>query len=411
MTQKNSVQKSTLNNGVRILSRFIPGVRSVSMGIWVNTGSRDEAPEESGIAHFIEHMLFKGTARRDAYELAKAFDAIGGHANAFTASEHTCYHARALDTHLPQMTDLLSDIFLNSRFDPEEIDNERTVILQEIGIAEENPEEYVHHLFDTQFWGEHPLGRPIHGFRETVSAFDRERLVSYLSERYGAERVVIAAAGNLSHERLMDLVGPAFESLPRSENVPARETPHSHSGRQVYARDIEQAHICMGLDWIPLTDPRRFTGSLINTCLGGNMSSRLFQEIREKRGLAYSIYSYISAYADAGIFGVYAGVAPETADETITLVATELKRIADHGMDQAGLDEVREYTRGSVLLAMESTENQMVRLAQNEFNYGRMIPVSEVMDRIDAVTVSDIRDLAAERFGDRDPAITLLKPG
>ena len=405
-----TVNKTVLANDVRILTKQIPHARSVSLGVWVNVGARDESFDESGLSHFIEHMIFKGTRKRTAFQIAKEFDAIGGHTNAFTAMENTCYHAKVLDTHLETMIDILSDIFLNSIFSPEEIDRERPVIMQEISMVEDTPDEYVHVLLGVNFWGDNPLGRSILGTRENILRFDSDVIRLFFQNFYQPDRIVISAAGNLEHDRLIDLIGPAFESIRSHDSFPARITPESRSMVNLHYRDQEQVHICVGAKGLPVTDPQRYAYSLLNTVLGGNMSSRLFQEIRERRGLAYAIYSFISSHVDTGMSGVYAGVDPKSAHETIEVILNEIRKLREIPVDPSELRDAMAFTKGNLLLASESIENQMVRLAQNEIHFGRYVPLQKIVDKIESVTADDILDLAKTLFQTNRLALTMLGP-
>jgi predicted Zn-dependent peptidase len=405
-----TVDKTTLKNGIRIVSKTMPHARSVSMGVWVNVGARDESELESGLSHFIEHMIFKGTSKRSAFQIAKEFDAIGGHTNAFTAMENTCYHARVMDTHTETMVDILSDIFINSVFDPAEVDKERPVILQEIGMVEDSPEEYVHVLSGHNFWGDNPLGRSILGSPQNIIQFDAPMIKKFFSRLYQPERIVISAAGKLDHHHLVDLVQPAFETILPGNGIPQRITPQGCSVVDLNHRELEQMHICLSAKGLSITDPRRYTFSLLNTILGGNMSSRLFQEVREKRGLAYSVYSFISSHGDTGMFGVYVGVAPERAQETTQLVLDEIHRLRKERVDDSELKGAIEYTKGGLMLASESIDNQMVRSAQNEIHFGCEIPLQKIIDSVESVTPEDIMALANDLFHPRQMALTLLGP-
>jgi len=388
----------------------MPHVRSVSMGVWVNVGARDEAPAESGLSHLIEHMIFKGTSKRSAYQIAKEFDAIGGQTNAFTTMENTCYHARVMDTHLETMVEILTDILLNSVFDEKEIARERPVVLQEIGMVEDTPDEYIHLLLSKNFWGDHPLGRSILGTPENIMSFNADMLKLFFQRFYQPEQIVIAVAGNLEHENLIDLVGPAFETITPGNGFPRRVAPASNSHFAATYRDLEQAHICLGMNGLSITDPQRFAFSLMNTILGGNMSSRLFQEIRETRGLAYSVYSFISSHFDAGLFGAYAAVDPKSAPEATELLLKAFNVLQTTRVDTLELQGAKEYTKGNLLLAAESSDNQMVRLAQNEIHFNEYIPLQTVVDKIDTVTADDIKALATNLFTDHKLALTLLGP-
>jgi predicted Zn-dependent peptidase len=405
-----SVNKTTLNNNVRILTKKIPHARSVSMGVWVNVGARDESPRESGLSHFIEHMIFKGTQRRSAFQIAKEFDAIGGHTNAFTTMENTCYHAKVLDEEVETMVDILSDIFLNSVFDPKEVDRERPVILQEIGMVEDTPDEYVHLLLGLNFWGDNPLGRSILGPRENIMQFDSKSIKTFFRQLYQPERIVISAAGNINHDHFVDLLGPAFESIRSGSPFPERITPKGHSVFNPHYRKQEQVHICIGTNGLSITDPRRYCYSLLNTILGGNMSSRLFQEVRERRGLAYVVYSFVSSHVDTGMTGIYAGVDPSRTRETIRVILNEMSKLKQVRVDHSELNDAVAYTKGNLLLASESIENQMVRLAQNEIHLERYVPLKEVIDKIESTTPDDIFDLAGSLFQTDQLTVTLLGP-
>jgi len=402
--------KTVLPNGVRLVTQTMPHTRSVSMGVWVNVGARDESDAENGLSHFIEHMIFKGTRQRSAFQIAKEFDAIGGHTNAFTTMEHTCYHAKVLDRQVETMVDILSDIFLNSVFDPREVERERPVILQEIGMVEDSPDEYIHLLAGHNFWGDAPLGRSILGTPETLAGFGSEDIRRFFCRLYQPERIVVAAAGNLPHERLVEMVAPAFAAARPGNGFPERTPPPERRLVSVHARDLEQVHICLATGGLSVTDPRRYALSLLNTLLGGNMSSRLFQEIREKRGLAYAVYSFVSAHVDTGMFGVYAAVAPGQVLETVALIASELRRAAREPVDPVELKNAIEYTRGNLLLATENADNQMVRAAQNEIHFGREIPLAAVIDAISAVTPEDVLQLAGELFRPERMVLSLLGP-
>lgn len=402
--------KSVLDNGVRVLTKPIPHVHSVSMGVWVNAGARDELPDESGISHFIEHMIFKGTGRRTAYQIAKEFDAIGGQTNAFTSMEITCYHAKVVDTHLGTMVDILSDIFLNSVFDPVETDKERPVIMQEIGMVEDTPEEFVHTLLGKAFWGEHALGRSILGTRRHIAGFQAEQIKEYFHRLYQPDRIVISAVGNIDHNHFLDLVGPLFEGIRMGDPLPRRIAPAPLAHAVIHKRELEQTHVCLGAKGLKTTDDRRYAFALMNTIMGGNMSSRLFQEIREKRGLAYSVYSFINSYADAGLFGIYAGVSPSNIRETVDLLQKALREIGEKPIRETELQDAKEYTKGGIMLSSESTDNQMVRLAQNEIHFGRDISIQEIIDNIDAVRVEDILALGQDLLAKEAYALTVLGP-
>jgi predicted Zn-dependent peptidase len=403
-------KKTLLPNGIKIVSSRMPHVRSVSMGVWVDVGARDESDEESGLSHFIEHMIFKGTTRRSAYEIAKAFDAIGGHTNAFTSMENTCYHAKVMDSHMDTMVEILSDIFLNSVFDPEEVERERPVIVQEIGMVEDTPEEYIHLLAGNNYWGDHPLGRSILGSRENIHGFSADTIKDFFNRFYHPERIVISVAGNVDHDRFVDMVGPAFATISNGHPLPERTMPLVQPKASTQVRSLEQVHVCLTAKGLSITDPRRFAFSLMNTILGGNMSSRLFQEIRERRGLAYSIYSFMMSNVDSGMFGVYTGVGPENVQQTIDLILEGLQELHRTPISAEELHNAKEYTKGNLFLAAESVDNQMVRLAQNEIHFGNFIPLQSVVEKIDTVTQEDIQSLAASLFASDQHCLTLLGP-
>ena len=408
--KRTPINRTTLPNGVRILSKTMPHARSVSMGVWVNVGARDESASENGLSHMIEHMIFKGTRQRSAFQIAKEFDAIGGHTNAFTSFESTCYHARVMDTHLDKMVDILTDIFLNSVFDPQEVEKERPVIFQEIGMVEDNPEEFIHLLTGRTYWGENPLGRSILGTRENIQTFSSETLKGFFKRFYQPSHIVITVAGKIDHRRFVDLIGPAFDSIEPGNSLSGRSTPSGNPQIKLHHRSLEQAHICLAGPGISICDPRRYAFSLMNTVYGGNMSSRLFQRIREERGLAYSVYSFTSSYEDTGMFGAYAGVHPSNAGETVSLMVSEMRKLKTQPVSTSELADAKNFTKGNLLLASESVDNQMVRLAQNEINFGRHIPLQDVVERIDAATAQEIMELAANLLGDDQIALTCLGP-
>ena len=404
------VDKTILKNGIRIVTKNLPYARSVSMGVWVDVGARDESALESGLSHFIEHMIFKGTQKRSAFQIAKEFDAIGGHTNAFTTMENTCYYARVIDSQTETMVDILSDIFVNSVFDPSEIDKERPVILQEIGMVEDSPDEYVHLLSGHNFWGDNPLGRSILGPPENIIRFDAQTIKDFFLRLYQPDRIVISAAGNLVHNRLVEMVGPVFESIKPRDGFPLRITPRGRSVVDLNHRNLEQMHLCLGTMGLSITDPRRYAYALLNTILGGNMSSRLFQEVREKRGLAYSVYSFISSHVDTGMFGFYMGVDPQRTRETTRLVLHEMEKMKNVPVDSSELKGAMEYTKGSLLLSSESADNHMVRCAQNEIHFGDDIALQTIIEKIEAITPDDILDLANELFERNLMTLNLLGP-
>jgi len=390
------VQKTVLPNGVRIITENLPHLVSVSMGIWVDNGSRDETPGLNGISHFIEHMIFKGTRNRSARQIAKELDAIGGLSNAFTSKEQTCFHAKVLGHHLPQVTEILLDIFLQSVFEPEEVERERMVVLQEISMVEDTPDEFSHVLYGETVYEENPLGSNILGTPETVQTFTQENLKRYLQQAYGPEKVVVAAAGQIDHEGFVKLLAPELSKLPPGGKSPDRQKPLLTSKFRVVSRDLEQVHLVMGT-WAPAAaDAQRYAATLLNVLIGGNMSSRLFQEVREKRGLAYAIYSYLSSFQDTGIWGIYTAVAKETLSETLEVIGRELLKIKKGEVTPGELAGAKEFVKGGIWLGAENNDNRMTRLAKNEYTFGRHLTFEEIMEGLDAATLEDLVKLAEE---------------
>jgi predicted Zn-dependent peptidase len=402
--------KTVLDNGIRIVTKQLPQVRSVAMGVWVNVGARDEKAEEGGLSHFIEHMIFKGTERRTALQIAKEFDAIGGQCNAFTSKENTCYYAKVMDTHVDTMVDLLSDIFLNSVFDPSEVERERQVILQEIKMLEDTPDDHIHLLLAQAVWGSHPLGRSILGTPETVTGFDSDTIREYFSRAYLPERIVITAAGNLEHASFVESIAVAFEVVRNRNTFPKRTKPTMDWVATARPKNLEQVHICLGTKGVHATDPLRHACALLNIVLGGNMSSRLFQEIRERRGLAYSIFSFASSYCDTGLLGVYVGVDKSNTLEVLRLIVKEMKRFKEKPISGSELRNAKEHLKGGLYLAAENTDNQMTRLAHNEINFGRHISLEELIGNLEKVTAEEILKQAKDTFHDRAVSLALLGP-
>ena len=402
--------KTELDNGVRIVTERMEHVKSASVGIWVNVGSRDEAEQEGGISHLIEHMIFKGTNRRTALEIAKEIDGVGGMSNAFTSKEFTCFHAKVMSDHLPLVTDLLTDIFLESRFDPEDLERERQVILQEIKMVDDTPDELVHVMFAQHLWPGHPVGRPVMGTLGTVGAISRDDIRDYLKRAYLPTRIVISAAGDVDHQAICDLMGPAFSALPQVGPDTSRQPPRTARGLNSVDKGLEQMHVCLGSGFPSIQDERRFAAALLNIILGGNMSSRLFQEIREKRGLAYSVFSFFSAYLDTGMLGIYAGVEPRDARETVRLVLVELDRLLAGDISPQELAASQEHLKGNIILGAESVDNRMTRLAKNELTYNRQIEFDEVLDAVRRVTLDDVVALAREHLQPENLSLTALGP-
>lgn len=395
------VSKTILDNGVRIISEFMPHVHSVSIGIWVANGSRHERREHNGVAHFIEHLLFKGTKRRSALDIAREIDSVGGVLNAFTSREYVCYYAKVLDKFLPKTVDLLADIFLNSTLDPDEIEKERKVVLQEISMLEDSPDDFVHDLFHRSFWQGHPLGMSILGSVESIENLTRDTIIAHRNTKYLAEDIIISVAGNVRHEELLQLLEEHFGAIPEGTGRDFCHLPIYEKRVEAAEKDLEQMHICLGTKALPQNHPSRFDIYLINTILGGSMSSRLFQEIRERLGLAYSVYSYIVSHTDAGSLVVYAGTSPEKLDDVLNTTFAELRRLKSDPVTSLELDGAREQIKGNILLSLESTDNRMTKLAKNEIYFGRYLPLSELTEGFDAVTADGILALANELFDHR----------
>jgi len=402
--------KTALGNGLRIVTERIPHLKSVSVGIWVNIGSRDEKPDESGLSHMIEHMIFKGTSRRTARQIAKEIDQVGGMSNAFTSKEFTCFHAKVMSDHLPLVTDLLTDIFLNSLFAPEDLERERQVILQEIHMLEDTPDELVHVLFSLNLWPHDPLGSPVLGHMETVSSFTPKEIRAYLARNYLAPNIVVAAVGDVDHQAFVDLMAPSFESglLPPIHRSDQR--PQAQAGIHVTTRNLEQVHLCLGSTFPSALEDERYPAALLNIILGGNMSSRLFQEIRENRGLAYSVYSFLSAYLDTGMLGIYAGVDRGQTEETIRLILAELDKMRKGEIDKPELKAAQEHLKGSIILGSESPDSRMIRLAKNEITYGRYIDFDEILDQVAQVTVDQVVGVARKYLSPENLSLTVLGP-
>lgn len=399
------VRRTVLPGGLRVLTEAVPGVRSVTFGIWVGVGSRDESPALAGASHYLEHLLFKGTARRDALEIASALDGVGGEANAFTEKEYTCFYARVLDADLPLAVDVTCDMVTSSLVRAADVDSERGVVLEEIAMHDDDPADVVHDEFAAALFGPtHPLGRPILGTAGSLEAMTRAAVHGYYRRRYTIPGMVVAAAGALDHATVVRLVREAFDragalgdpgvepAAPRAE-APSRRTPVP-SRLSVVERRTEQANVVLGGHGLARDDPRRFAFGVLLSALGGGMSSRLFQEIRERRGLAYSVYSFSSSYADDGLYGVYAGCTPKRVPQVLALIREQLGAVADAGITTAELARGQGQLRGSLVLGLEDTGDRMNRLGKSELAYRELLGVDELLRRIGAVTLDDVRDVA-----------------
>jgi predicted Zn-dependent peptidase len=402
--------KTVLPNGIRVITESLPHSKVVSVGVFIDVGSRDEHDLNSGSAHFVEHMLFKGTVKRSAQEIAREFDVLGGSANAFTTRENTCLHATVMDSNLPILVDLFTDLLANSLFADEEIERERQVILQEIHMVEDMPDDHIHDLFAALLWGMHPLGRTILGSHEIVAAMDSRKLREYVQKYYTTDKIVVAAAGNVAHDDFVLLWQKAFDRFGQTgDSAMARKEPFKLSAcRKVYDKPLEQVHILLGAYGLPITAEDRFGYLLLNVLLGGNMSSRLFQEIREKRGLAYSIYSYIASYSDSGYLAIYLGVDRESVNESMALIAQEIKLLQNTSVTEKELANTKDFVKSGLFLSMENMEAIMTRIVRDELYFGKYIPLDEVVDSIDRVTGEDIMRLSSKIFGRQELTAAVL---
>ncbi len=402
--------KNLLDNGIRVVTENIPHVRSVSLGVWVNVGARDESLTESGLSHFTEHMLFKGTKNRSAKDIAIEVDSMGGELNAFTSKEGTTYYIKILDEYLPRAVDLLSDIFYNSVFDQKEIDRESKVIAEEIKMVEDTPDDYVHELFYESVWRGTPLGRSVLGTRKSVRSFKRDDFIKFMGRHYLPSDIVIAAAGTFDASRLLDMLNEKFGSKSRKGSKPKDDGVLFTPAVKIKNKKLEQVHICMGVKGLPYGSRERFGMFALNTLLGSSMSSRLFQEIREKHGLAYSIYSYLTSLRDTGLFVIYAGVGSNKAAPVIRLIMKEIDKIRSHGVTADELAKVKEQMKGNMVLAMENTYNRMSQLAKQEMFLGRHYSLDEILAFIEEVDLATIERLVSQTFESGRIALTALGP-
>jgi len=394
-----AVHKEILPNGLVVLTEPMEHVHSVSVGIWLRSGSRREQLEINGISHFIEHMVFKGTQRRTAEDIARGIDRLGGMLDAFTSKEMVCFNTRVLDEHLAKAFDILADMVLEPRFATDDIGREQSVVLEEIRMTQDNPEDLVHELFTQNFWQPHALGRPILGTPETVSAFTRDSLQTWFQQCYAPNRLVITAAGHLTHTQLMDLVSARFSNLPRIEDVftDPKPVPSPHITLRTKS-ELEQVHLCLGVPSLPLTDRRRFIVSVMNNILGGGMSSRLFQNIRERQGLAYSIFSDLTPYRDVGALSVYAGTSLDTADKVVESVLGEFRKMRDEPIEAEELRRAKDHLKGATLLALEGSGARMSNLARYHMYFDRHFTPQELIAMLEAVTAEEVQEIARELF-------------
>ncbi|WP_274562598.1 M16 family metallopeptidase [Streptomyces spiramyceticus] len=412
-----TVRRTTLPGGLRVVTETLPAVRSATFGIWAHVGSRDETPTLNGATHYLEHLLFKGTKKRSALDISSAIDAVGGEMNAFTAKEYTCYYARVLDTDLPLAIDIVCDMLTGSLIEAADVDAERGVILEEIAMTEDDPGDVVHDLFAKTMFGDTPLGRPVLGTVDTVEALSADRIRRFYKKHYDPTHLVVAAAGNVDHATVVRQVRKAFEragALSRTDVEPLAPRDGSRTIRtagrvELLNRKTEQAHVVLGMPGIARTDDRRWALGVLNTALGGGMSSRLFQEVREKRGLAYSVYSYTSSFADCGLFGVYAGCRPSQVHDVLKICRDQLEKVASDGLPDEEISRAVGQLSGSTVLGLEDTGALMNRIGKSELAWGEHISVDDMLASMAAVTPDEVRAVAADVLGHR-PSLSVIGP-
>jgi predicted Zn-dependent peptidase len=394
-------QTTTLSNGIRIVVEEIPHLRSACIGFVAGAGAANENKEQCGISHFIEHMMFKGTEKRSAFEIASEIDGVGGKLNAFTGKEYTCYYAVVEDKHFGVAADVLSDMLLGSLFKDSEIKLEKNVVLEEIKMYEDTPDEQIHDLFMATALKGHGLGNPILGTEQSVNGFDRNKVLSYIKDVYSPENIIISVAGNIAAEEASGSLSRLFGGLSGSHAIPKGAAPEISANIHLKKKKTEQVHFILGTKGMRHTDERKYSLALLDNLLGGTMSSRLFQEIREKRALAYSVHSFTQGFKDAGIFGIYAGTKKETFEKTLSLILDEIRKVKAGQISSAELSRAKEYVKGSMVLALESSRNRMSYIAKSLFYYDRIVPIDEVVEKIDAVTFEDVTAVAGELFVDK----------
>ena len=396
---QDEIRKETFDNGLVLITEPMRTLRSVALGVWMKRGSRHETPEQNGISHFIEHLLFKGTETRTAQDIALIVDSVGGQMDAFTTKEYTCFYFKVLDDHLDIAVDLLSDIVRHPKFVPEEIEKERKVIYEEIKMVDDTPDELVYDIFSESFWKNHPLGRPIQGTKRSVSRMDHDMLTGFFRSSYQPGNLMITAAGNLDHARLASAMREAFAPIPNTSTAVPIQAPDTTSAVVVREKkELGQLHLCLGVPCFGVPAERRYREYVLNTLLGGTMSSRLFQNIREQRGLAYSVFSSVNSFLDSGNLLVYAATSPESGREVVDLILQEFRRLKEGPVGESELKMAKDHLKGSLMLSLESSSSRMSNLARQEFYYGRQFPVSEILKGIDGVTGDDLLDLSREIF-------------
>ncbi len=400
---------TSLANGVRVITEAMPHVRSVSVGVWIGSGSRRESTEQNGLSHFIEHMLFKGTTTRSAEDIARSVDSIGGNLDAFTAKELVCFNTKVLDQHLSQAFDVLADLVLHPMFREEDIEKEKGVILEEIKMEEDSPDYLVHEIFSSNFWKDHPLGKPILGTPQSVKRFDRGMIQTFYEAVYAPANLLVTAAGNLTHERLVALVREHFEALPPGQPSTPDTIPATHARIALRNKKaLEQVHLCLGVPSYPLPHEERFACYVLNTLLGGGMSSRLFQNIRERQGLAYAVFSELSPYRDTGCLSIYAGTSIESARKVVESITNEFRQLKQQRVTDEELRRAKDHLKGSLMLSLESTASRMSNLARQEMYFGHFFSLDALLDSIEAVTAEDVQRIAQTFFDTKQIALTIL---
>ncbi|MDI6785833.1 MAG: pitrilysin family protein [bacterium] len=402
--------KEVLKNGLRIVCEEISHVTSVSIGVWVNVGSKNEKPENNGISHFIEHMMFKGTPNRSAREVAATMDRVGGVLGAFTEREYTCYHAKVISKYFPLAIDLLSDMVLNSLFEKKEIAMEKQVVIEEIKMYEDTPDELIHDLFAKTIWNNHSLGQPIIGTSEVINSLNREVMVDFRDNMYHPEKIVISVAGNIKHQEVFEEIRKAFEGLEISSSVLEEKAPQINPCIYNQKKDCEQMHLCIGTIGLPYTHEDRYTLYLLNNILGGGMSSRLFYEIREKEGLAYAVYSYQASFSPSGFFTTYLGTSPKNYHKAIKIVLDEFSKVKNKKIKGSELNKAKENIKGNMMLSMENTSNRMSRIAKQELYFNKYFTIEETIERIEDVQAKDILDIASYIFQEKYLTIAAIGP-
>lgn len=405
------VKKTTLDNGLKIATEQIESVKSVSVGIWVKTGSRNETDKQAGITHFLEHMLFKGTESRSSYDIAMSMESVGGYLNAFTSSEYTCYYSRCINTQLDKALDVLSDMVLNPSFPQEEIEKEKKVVIEEMKMYRDSPDDYLFEEFSNKLFEGHPLGRPIIGFEETVSAFERQDLYDYMEQRYQPENLLVAVAGNADHDHVVKLVEEYFGDLPTRDGKEHEQelTPYSVSELKL-TKDIEQTHLILGRRGLDYDHDDKYRLLLSNTVLGGGMSSRLHQNIREKYGYCYSINTFNQSYQDTGVYGVYVGTDKDYVKHVRKLIEQELEKLQDEPIPEKELNEAKAQLKGKLMLSLESMSNRMSRLAKSELYFNRFVTLDELIDNIDEVEARQVQEFARDFFDKEQFSEAVLLP-